>query len=78
MAVASALTKYDDLDAIFSKGKKAGPKEMVQRLVEEVMGEEELIPTEEERRSKAEREVRGDVSRYVSEAYQLWVKKTAK
>mmetsp|Transcript_79199 Transcript_79199/g.119074 ORF Transcript_79199/g.119074 Transcript_79199/m.119074 type:complete len:195 (+) Transcript_79199:3-587(+) len=73
VALASALTKFDSLDAAFQTGGRAAIPKLVERLAQEMVEDRDLeVPGEEERRALAVKEVEGDVRRFVSAAFSQW------
>mmetsp|Transcript_31054 Transcript_31054/g.51475 ORF Transcript_31054/g.51475 Transcript_31054/m.51475 type:complete len:424 (+) Transcript_31054:51-1322(+) len=78
-AIASALTKFDALDATFAAEGKRGVGVACERLLAEILADTELVlPAEGNAgRALAMKEVEGDVKRCVGKAFGEWMKHSA-
>eukprot|EP00964_Phaeocystis_antarctica_P150710 scaffold118191_cov72-Phaeocystis_antarctica.AAC.2 len=72
-AIASALTKFDDLEASFATHGQGGIASLVERLTAEVLCDADLVlPVEEEARKAATRQVSSSVLKRVGMAFGAW------
>ena len=75
-AIASALTKFDDLEASFATHGQGGIASLVKRLTAEVLSDADLVlPAEEEARKAATKQVSSAVVKRVGMAFGAWGKK---
>ena len=75
-AIASALTKFDDLEASFATHGQGGIASLVKRLTDEVLCDADLVlPSEEEARKAATKQVSSAVVKRVGMAFGAWGKK---
>tara|TARA_B110001469_G_C9616479_1_gene306972 strand:- start:184 stop:552 length:369 start_codon:yes stop_codon:yes gene_type:complete len=75
-AIASALTKFDDLEASFATHGQGGIASLVKRLTDEVLCDADLVlPSEEEAHKAATKQVSSSVVKRVGMAFGAWGKK---
>lgn len=79
VAIASALTKFDTLEAYFDAHGQGGVSTISEQLVAELLADKDLsMPTEGVKRDAAVKEVATAVKKYVGLQFGLWKKERAR